>query len=269
MVSPSTQSREVDIKPTVLGILYAQLELHFKLFRAAGTIYDKYKYTITNPNVVLNDASPTARAILKASVKLTKWTHVALDDLAKSTGILRVDLVRKMDEWNERGLIRLEKEGVQHIFRLERTLPSSPQEINNIIMELDHNMESTEQQNLARTQALVHLITAKRCFSRAIAGYFGEDGGESNDCGHCTWCETHVQVVLPNEPAQAPDQVKVQKILDKVMVRDDPRFLAKVAFGIKSPRITALKVLQTGVFESMNVCEFPELLRLFTKACAG
>ena len=50
-------------------------------------------------------------------------------------------------------------------------------------------------------------------------------------------------------------------------VRDDPRFLAKLTFGIKSPRMTALKVFSLDVFESMNVCDFEELLRVFTEAC--
>lgn len=154
------------------------------------------------------------------------------------------------------------------MFRLERTLPSSPREIEDIIRQLDESMASTERSNLARTKSLLKLITAKRCYSRAIADYFGgSSDGVPNECGHCTYCETHEQVVLPNEPPQPPDPVKLQKLLDKVTVRDDPRFLAKIAFGIRSPRVTALKIFQTGVFESMNVCDFDALLKIFTEAC--
>jgi superfamily II DNA helicase RecQ len=267
-LSLHTQAREVDIKATVLSIIYAQLELHFKLFRAAGTLYNKYKYIVNDRNIVMNDSSPAATIILRASVKSSRWTHVALDELASSTGILRADLVRKLDDWNGRGAIQLEKEGVQNIFRLEQALPSSPEAMKSITEQLDRNMKGTEQQNLARTQALLHLMTDQRCFAHAIAGYFGE--GSSNmpeECGHCTWCETHTQVVLPNEPPQPPDPLKVKKLLEKVSVRDDPRFLAKIAFGIKSPRITALKIFNTGVFDSMNVCDFNELLNVFTLAC--
>jgi superfamily II DNA helicase RecQ len=262
-----TQGRDTDIKPIVLGIIYAQMELHFKLFRAAGALYSKYKYIVTKPNIVHNDATQTATAIQRASVKSGKWTHVDLGELANSTGIPRADLVRKMDEWNERGVIEVVKEGVQNIYRLERPLPSTPAEIDVIVKQLDETMEANEKQNLARTQALIKLITDKRCFSRAIANYFGETSNVSEECGHCTWCETHEQVVLPDEPPQSPDPKKIQKLLDEVPVRDDPRFLAKIAFGIKSPRITAMKVAQKGVFESMNVCDFLELLKVFTNAC--
>ncbi|KAF2850544.1 ATP-dependent DNA helicase [Plenodomus tracheiphilus IPT5] len=267
-ISLYSLSKDTDIKSTVLGILFAQMELRFHLFRAAGSMYDRYKYVLKNENVVSNDASAEGKAINKAAVKASKWTHVALNELSESTGLVRQNLVRKLDEWNERGLIQLEKEGVQNIFRLERPLPSSPREIEDIIQQLDESMASTEQSNLARTQALLNLITAKRCYSRAIADYFGDSGdGAPSECGHCTYCETHEQVVLPNEPPQPPDSVKVQELLDKVAVRDDARFLAKVAFGIKSPRMTALKIPQLGVFESMNVCDFNELLEVFAAAC--
>ena len=267
-VSLYSLSKEVDIGAIVLGIIFAQLELHFKLFRAAGTLYNTYKYATKDLRAIQNDVTPAALAIKRASVKATKWTHVAIDELAKTSGIDRADLVRTLNRWNEQGAIELKCEGVQNIFRLERPLPSSQREIDDIVRQLDNSMGATEHLNIARTKALIDLITDKQCFSRALAAYFGETaGGMPEECGHCTWCETHIQVVLPNEPPQPPDPVKVQKVLDKIDVRDDPRFLAKVAFGIKSPRGTLLKVQASGVFESMNVCDFLELLEVFTKAC--
>lgn len=269
MLSLYNLARDTDIKSTVLGILLTQMELRFKLFRAAGSIYDRYKYRTIQNDAILKDTSTEAKVIKLASIKTSKWTHVALNELSESTGLLRDTLVRKLDEWNERGLIQLEKEGVQNVYRLERTLPSSPQEIQDIIDQLDASMASTEKSNLARTQHLLQLITAKRCYSNAIADYFGDSGHSApKECGHCTYCETHKQVVLPNEPPQPPDPAKVKNLLRKVMVRDDPRFLAKIAFGIKSPRITALKIAQLDVFESMNVCDFKELLQVFEAACA-
>ena len=76
------------------------------------------------------------------------------------------------------------------------------------------------------------------------------------ECGHCTWCETHEQVVLPDEPPATPDPAKVKRVLAATKIRDDPRFLAKFAFGIKSPRMTAEKLYNSGIFESMNTCDF-------------
>jgi superfamily II DNA/RNA helicase len=267
-VSMYTQAKEVDINSIVLGIIYAQLELHFKLFRAAGTQYSTYKYATKDANAIRNDTSPAANVIKKASVKATKWTHIAVDDLANTSKLERADLVRKLNQWNEQGAIELKTEGVRNMFRLERPLPSTKKEMDDIIKQLDDSMGSTERMNLDRTKSLIDLITDKQCFSRALASYFGEiNRSAPRECGHCTWCETKTQVVLPNEPPQPPDPAKVKQVLDKMSVRDDPRFLAKVAFGIKSPRATDLKVYNTGVFESMNVCDFMELLQVFTKAC--
>jgi superfamily II DNA helicase RecQ len=267
-VSLYTQSKEVDIGPVVLGIIYAQLELHFKLFRAAGTMYSTYKYATKDAKAIQNDKSPAAGVIKRASVKATKWTHIAVDDLANTSKLERADLVRKLNQWNEQGVVELKTEGVKNNFRLERPLPSTKKEIDDIVKQLDESMQSTEQMNLARTKALIDLITDQKCFSRALASYFGRTGNKApEECGHCTWCETRTQVVLPNEPPQPPDPAKVQKVLEKIIVRDDPRFLAKVAFGIKSPRATDLKVYSTGVFESMNVCDFTELLQVFREAC--
>ncbi|KAH8701407.1 P-loop containing nucleoside triphosphate hydrolase protein [Phaeosphaeriaceae sp. PMI808] len=267
-LSLNTQSKEVDIGTIVLGIIYAQLELHFKIFRAAGTVYTQYKYAVKDPNAIGNDTSPAACEIKRGSVKAIKWTQVAIDELANNSRVERAELVRKLNQWNDEGAIELQKQGVQNVFRLERPLPASPAEIDNIIEQLDQSLGATEQSNLARTKDLINLITDKQCFSRSLASYFNRTSNDAPvECGHCTWCETHTQVLLPNEPPQPPEAAKVDKVLEKIKVRDDPRFLAKVAFGITSPRGTELKVRYSGVFESMNVCDFTELLKVFSAAC--
>ena len=186
----------------------------------------------------------------------------------ETSGLPREDLVRKLEEWNERGIINLKPSGVQQVYRLERPLPATKQEIERIVDQLDETMGAQEKQNLDRTKALIDLITDKKCFSRSLAEYFGEaSGGMPEECGHCTWCETHEQVFLPNEPPQPPDPGLVKRILKEVPARDDPRYLAKIAFGIKSPRMTQEGIYKTGVFESMNVCDFEELVKIFTKEC--
>jgi hypothetical protein len=215
-------------------------------------------YVVKNASVIAADTSAEARAIVKASYKATKWAHVALDDLAHQPGLERKGLVRKLDSWHERGVIEVKKEGIQNMYRLEKPLPTKNQDIDDIIKHLNTEMETKELQTLARTQALISLITDKRCFAKALADYFGDSDGEGmkEECGHCTWCETHEQVVLPDEPPATPDPAKVKRVLAATKIRDDPRFLAKFAFGIKSPRMTAEKLYNSGIFESMNTCDF-------------
>lgn len=267
-VSAYHQSKDVDIGTTMLSILYAQLELHFGLFRAAGSRYTEYKFKTHDGNVISRDTDPAARAIMKGSKKAAIWTNVPIEQIERSSGLSREELVRKLNDWNDRGAITNTASGVQNIYRIEKPLPSTPHEINVIVAGLDKTMGAQERQNLDRTRALINLVTDKKCFSLALATYFGESVDDMpEECGHCTWCETHEQVQLPNEPPQPPDPVLVQQILEQVPARDDPRYLAKIAFGIKSPRMAQEVIYKKDVFESMNVCDFEELLKIFTKEC--
>ena len=80
-------------------------------------------------------------------------------------------------------------------------------------------------------------------------------------CGHCNFCITNTRV----EYRQAAhglqrkgriDEGKVRKILAATKVRDDARFLARVAFGISSPRVTVEKLGRHDVFGCMDDCDF-------------
>ena len=103
-----------------------------------------------------------------------------------------------------------------------------------------------------------------------MAEHFGDGLPDGNaECGHCSWCVTKkpVKVIKP-EPKPFDDAV-FQKVLKAVPERDDARFLARVAFGIGSPRVTAAKLSGTTVFGSMEAYDFRILLEKFTAVCEG
>ena len=52
------------------------------------------------------------------------------------------------------------------------------------------------------------------------------------------------------------DEAKIKAILSATKVRDDARFLARVAFGISSPRVTSEKLSKNAVYGSMDKCDF-------------
>lgn len=58
-------------------------------------------------------------------------------------------------------------------------------------------------------------------------------------------------------------------MLDICGVRDDARFLARLAFGISSPRITALGLSKHDVFKSCEGLVFHELVERFEQECAA
>jgi hypothetical protein len=119
-------------------------------------------------------------------------------------------------------------------------------------------MHKREEQDLQRTKDVIDLVTDESCLSRGLAKYFGDDSeGLSPECGHCSWCEKHQPItIVPRQPA-SEEKAAVGRILSAVPERDDPRFLARIAFGIKSPRITALKYDKKPFFAALWEHDFP------------
>jgi hypothetical protein len=104
-----------------------------------------------------------------------------------------------------------------------------------------------------------------------MAEYFGDrecipNGGK---CGHCTYCMTHHAPKFGDKISTAADPARLQLVLDACPDRDDPRLLARLAFGIASPRLTAAKLTSAkcAVFGCMVDVDFKVLLEAFTKAC--
>ncbi|RAL66313.1 hypothetical protein DID88_005983 [Monilinia fructigena] len=87
-------------------------------------------------------------------------------------------------------------------------------------------------------------------------------------CGHCQWCLTHEPLRFETPPPIPFDQLAFDGILNMVSARDDPRLLAKLAFGISSPRITQMRLGRSPVFGSMENHEFIVLLRAFEQVCS-
>lgn len=65
-----------------------------------------------------------------------------------------------------------------------------------------------------------------------------------------------------------PDPNKIRAILNACPERDDPRLLARMAFGITSPRLTIGKWSTTNpYFGSMVEVDFTTLVNVFAKEC--
>jgi hypothetical protein len=204
-----------------------------------------------------NDTTPAAMAIKMFAWKTGKLWHVDVEAAGNRPGIVRADVIRKLNDWNERDIILLKTSGVQHVYRVLCKLPSTPEDIEEIVKKLYAQMLARERQDLQRTEEVVSLVTSKSCISRGLAAYFSDGSyGVPTECGHCTWCETHKQTVLPKMPPARPDPGLIAAVLKACSARDDPRFLARIAFGITSPRVTAMKLGKHLVFGSMNVCDF-------------
>ncbi|KAF4847533.1 ATP-dependent DNA helicase RecQ [Colletotrichum siamense] len=293
-VGITMQSKRVDIKETQLSIIYAYLELKFGLLRAGTPQYSEYKYQVLQRQEYNDDDTPAAKAIRRGSRTAKIWTFIEIDDVADGKHLNRGDITRRLDHWAESGVVKLQKSGVQNVFRLKKALPKSQPEIDAMIDNIDQEITKKEKQDLQRVQDLVNLLTGTKCITRALAAYFADTTHASvEECGHCTWCETHKQVVLPEFKPKPLDKDLMKSIasvckalcsdearkakssktpsatkqaLANSTAKDDPRFMACVAFGIKTPRISSMQLWKNeAVFERMSDCNFDELVAAFEK----
>jgi len=267
------QSREFDVRQGPLNIIYATLELRFGLIRAITPEYSEYKFVASANYFRLRhiDKSREGQAIYNSAKKApkAKWHNVDLNDIVSRTGLRRPDLVRKLNLLHDQGDIELKAGGVEPRYRVLKALPKTDKAINDLVEMLYVDLVKKEQDALNRMQEVVKLITDEKCFASALAAYFGMDlPGGKKKCGHCTFCMTDKPVVLPPRPPEVVDIDKIKDVLRVCRVRDDPRFLARIAFGIKSPRVTQLKLDKSHVFMSLADHSFEALMREFTKACA-
>lgn len=223
--------------------------------RATTPKYTSYTYKILKPTN--HDTSAAATTIRKFSKKATKWTTVDLDVASKASIVSRAELVIKLNHWNESRLIELKAGGVINVYRVLKPLPSSRHEQQTLIDLLYKELEVREMQDLDRMEQVTKLVTGSECFSKSLAKHFG-DGltNDAQECGHCVWCETH-QAIPDVKPAAVPwNSDAFFKVLEAVPDRDDARFLARIAFGISSPRVTATKFNGHQVFGSMEDHDF-------------
>ena len=143
------------------------------------------------------------------------------------------------------------------MYKILKSLPKSPGEIEKLVSDIYTLMQKREQEALDRTEAMLALITSPSCFSRSLANHFGDDlPGSKIECGHCTWCEKHEAIIKLIPPSVPFDWKRFNDVLEKVKERDDARFLARIAFGITSPRVTAKKLGGNPIFGIMADHEF-------------
>ncbi|KAF2754477.1 ATP-dependent DNA helicase [Pseudovirgaria hyperparasitica] len=247
------QGREFDIKANALGNIYAQLELRFDLLRATTPKYTKYSYKqLKNTDW---DKSPAATALRKITKKAISNHNVDMESAYPKTGMPRAELISKLNAWNDENFIQLTAGGVVNVFRVSQPSewPPNTNASQEIIDALYKDMEMREVQELKRMDQVVRLISDKACFSRKLAEHFGDSlPGNAQECGHCTWCETHKAVEQFTPPGASWDGPAFLKVLEACPERDDPRYLARVAFGIGSPRVTMAKLSKSSVFGSVS-----------------
>ncbi|KAI5795623.1 P-loop containing nucleoside triphosphate hydrolase protein [Geopyxis carbonaria] len=285
-------SKDTDIRPVTLSLLFAQLELRFSLLRAITAKYSQYQFSPTPSFPTSLAAARSSDALTKALLgppKKTKWTKVDVDVAARTAGVPRTHAVARLQDWAAQGHIELKPSGVVSRFRVLAPFPGAD-EIAALAAAVHEQMEAREAENLARVRAVVALLTRADCVANSLARYFGDSVDDM--CGNCSYCENGEALAFDagsnweagdggdggdggGGGGTQVDAKMVQDVLDAVGKEnwDDARFLARVAYGIVSPRATALKkTLGPGVWGKVFGCakeaEFERLVRAFGRVCS-
>lgn len=266
------QSKEWDIRINTLNLLYAQLELRFELLRAITPKYSKYSYKPSPSRFYLatSEEGSISTAIISASTGTGANKSVDVDFVTEKLGCPREEVVRRLQDWNDKDWIDLKPSHVVNRYRMMKQFPKKKADRDSLIDAAYEQMELRETDDLRKSKEVIELITSGRCFAAGLADYFGDElpGGS---CGKCQWCKSGVRVKWEETSAvmDVPiDEEKVKAILAATRSRDDPRFLAKIAFGVSSPRIRVEKCgASNPVFGSMAGCNFEALIAAFSEHC--
>lgn len=259
------QSKEFDIRMSPLAVIYAALELRFDLIRAMTPEYGVYKFEANAAYFahLENEGSPEAKAIAAYASTARKYTSIEPSVAAQKSGVPRGRIVRLLNEIGDLGLIRLQPSGVEQKYRVLAALPATDAAVDALVADLYADLQMRERQALGRIHQMIDLFASPKCFARALAEHFGMAlPGGADRCGHCTFCVDGRALERPPGPAKVVDHEGISRVLAATDVRDDPRFLARVAFGIKSPRVGQLGLDKKPAFMSMADHDFDVSLLL-------
>ncbi len=175
------QTKDYDIRMSPLGIIYAALELRFGLIRAITPEYSQYKFAGTSRYYAetMHDKSDEARAVVENATRgksgKAKLHEIDPQAAASKFGLLRIDIVRKLNQLHDSGHIDLKAGGIEARYRILKELPKAEREIDQLLDELYADLETREQDAIDRMEAVIKLITGDKCFALALSQHFGVD----------------------------------------------------------------------------------------------
>ncbi|KAF5246150.1 hypothetical protein FANTH_6917 [Fusarium anthophilum] len=269
-VSHYHQSSQFDIRMSPLSVIYAALELRFNLIRATTPEYSSYKFEAHGQYYprLKSMNTPESKAILKHAKKAKKFHSIDPTKVANDEGLRRNEIINLLNDLNNSGAVVLTVGGVEQKYKVMGKLPKTDTAIDDLTDKLYEDLKRREKQALDRLKDVINFVTASKCFGLSIAQHFGMDLPENKKkCGHCTFCLKGAAVKHPPWTPKQVDRAAINKVLISTGIRDDARFLARIAFGIKSPRVGKLKLDRSPAFMSMADHDFDAILKEFKKAC--
>ncbi|CEQ41297.1 SPOSA6832_03018, partial [Sporobolomyces salmonicolor] len=265
------------------------------LISAVTPFYQTYtlKPTEANPSLfqrVVDSNTPEGESIRNTWKAGTIWHTVDVLAAAEHGSLDRQDIVRQISKWELQGLCEVKVHGLRSRYSILQPLPTSEAELDQLATALYDQMAEREEADVKRLKGVADFVRSGSCetalllskpsasltpaassgYAHSLALYFGDETGvPKGECGHCSYCKTKKALSFkPSGNGELPD-VQIRTVLDVCGVRDDARFLARLAFGVHSPRVTALGLSRHDVFGICKDADFIQLLERFEAECAA
>lgn len=260
------------------------IETRLKYLRGiAPTKSPRYTFQIMQKSLSEEDPSDEAQAILKLAKRIeaprdTEFVSIDIDQVADALEIRRSQVLGKLQDWHESEIIKLGPADSISRYRVLKPFPQTQQAIREIIKMTHNELKARDADTLKRSEKVLKLITGRSCYARGLAMHFEDiNSVPVTGCGNCQWCLTKRRVVLKKQSKGKLEDERIAAVLAACLDRGDPELLARIAFGVNSPKIKKYGYTPwSPVFGSMadysfNVCNSPHLPLCFTapQACYG
>lgn len=266
-VSHYELSNDCDIRMLVVRTLLTYLELEGYL--EGGTpFYSSYRFKpLMSSKQILERFDAERRQflsrVLAQSRKGRTWFTIDAAAAAHALNEPRDRIVRALNYLGEQRILDIEAEGVRYRYRRLR-LPQSAQKV---AAELHGRTLKREENELARLQQVLDLVSLDDCQVRALSRHFGDE--MEQPCGHCTWCQRaprrggNVVTSRSRSNGSAADSVK-QAVTELGADRgrfDSSLTLARFLCGIKSPAISRARMGSHAIFGRLEHLPFQDVIR--------
>ncbi|KAG6360934.1 hypothetical protein INS49_012002 [Diaporthe citri] len=231
-----------DIDMLDLSFAYSLLESSLGCIKLLGRQYGACRFEVVpgHESVLKADRTRTGIAIVKHSVQVPETGLFNLDTVRAAhkehlPGF--TELTAKINSLQNNGHIKVYPRKSLLIFRLER-VPEPGAETEAIAKWVYGQLLKKHEAKSQERRQLRDLLLGNSCFLATMAKYFGSQlpDGKAR-CGRCSVCLDGRAAKTRTFSPKTVDLNDVKAILGEITDRESPRFLARVAIGIHSPRV--------------------------------
>lgn len=130
---------------------------------------------------------------MAATGQLAKNIKLNIDVAAQRHDLPAADIMSKLEEWHDRGVIELERGDAKAVFRVLKPLPTATADIKLLIPVVYRALQDYESDELQKMKDIMSFLTDRGCLITRLS-QFAADSDEHSDtdfeCGNCTWCKT-------------------------------------------------------------------------------